>query len=189
MDSRADQAIVMATLELMGEGSVRDVRIDAVARRAGVAKATIYRRYRTKDELVAAAVGMLVSEIVIPDTGSTRRDLRVLMRQAIALYGDPQKARLMASMIEEARRKPQLGLVVRQEFLAGRRAALRTVLERGVARGDLRTDFDFDLALDVLGGAIFYRLLVTDQPIDQQLGDGIVELILRGYAPPTKGRP
>jgi hypothetical protein len=67
--------------------------------------------------------------------------------------------------------------------LARRRAALSTVLDRGVRRGDLRRGLDVELALDVLGGAIFYRLLITGGPIDQRLAEGVVELILRGFAP------
>jgi hypothetical protein len=71
---------------------------------------------------------------------------------------------------------------------------LRAVLERGVARGDLRADLDFELALDVLGGRLCYRLLVTRGPIDRALANGVVELILRGFTPakppaPTKEKP
>jgi hypothetical protein len=95
----------------------------------------------------------------------------------------------MATLVDEARRNPALASTIRDEFLRGRRAALSAVLERGAARGDLRHDLDIELALDVLGGAIFYRLLITGGPIDSQLAEGIVELILRGFAPPdTEGR-
>src|SRR5271163_5185097 len=80
-DARADRAILTATLQLMAERGVRDLRMDDVAERAGVGKATIYRRYRSKDELVGDAVATLVSEITIPDTGSTRADLLALMSQ------------------------------------------------------------------------------------------------------------
>src|SRR3954469_14474522 len=73
-DERADPAIVAATLELMAEGGVRDLRIDDVADRAGVGRATIYRRHRSKNALINAAVSTLVSEIAIPDSGSTRRE-------------------------------------------------------------------------------------------------------------------
>jgi Tetracyclin repressor-like, C-terminal domain len=73
--------------------------------------------------------------------------------------------------------------------LAGRRAALHEVLERGVARGDLDRDLDFELALDVLGGPLFYRLLITGGPIDEQLAQGVVDLILTGFAPkPTPSK-
>src|ERR1700704_5854309 len=74
-EARADRAILSATLELMAEHGVHDLRVDDVADRAGVGKATIYRRYRSKDELVTDAVATLVGEIEIPDTGSTRSDL------------------------------------------------------------------------------------------------------------------
>jgi AcrR family transcriptional regulator len=188
-DQRADRAIVRATLELMAERGVRDLRMDDVADRADVGKATIYRRYRSKDALVSDAVATLVSEIEIPDTGSTRADLLALMSQAVALYSGSLAARLMPPLVEEARRNPELASTIRDEFLTGRRAALSAVLKRGVRRGDLRRGLDLELALDVLGGAIFYRLLVTGGPIDERLAEGIVELILRGFAPTRKGAP
>jgi len=186
-DERADRAIVAATLELMAEAGVRDLRVDDVAERAAVGKATIYRRYRSKDVLISAAVATLVSEIAIPDTGSTRGDLLVLMEEAAALYTGPVAPRLMPSLVEEARRSPELANTIRTNFLTQRRAALSAVLERGVRRGDLRCGLDLELALDVLGGAIFYRLLITGGPIDEGLAEGVVDLILRGFAPTDEG--
>jgi AcrR family transcriptional regulator len=173
----------------MAERGVRDLRMDDVADRAGVGKATIYRRYRSKDALVTDAVATLVSEIEIPDAGSTRADLLALMGQAVALYSGSLAARLMPPLVEEARRNPELARTIRDEFLSGRRAALSAVLKRGVRRGELRRGLDLELALDVLGGAIFYRLLVTGGPIDERLAEGIVDLILRGFAPTRKGAP
>ena len=107
-DARADRAILTATLQLMAERGVRDLRMDDVAERAGVGKATIYRRYRSKDELVSDAVATLVSEIAIPDTGSTRADLMALMTQAVELYSGSLAARLMPAVLEETRRNPEL---------------------------------------------------------------------------------
>jgi hypothetical protein len=91
----------------------------------------------------------------------------------------------MPSLVEAMSRDRDLARLVREGFLARRRAALRAVLERGIERGDLRADLDLELALDVLGGPLFYRLLITGGPIDERLADGIVALILRGFAPPT----
>jgi AcrR family transcriptional regulator len=186
-DPRADRAIIAATLRLLADCGVSELRMDDVAERAGVGKATIYRRYRSKTGLISAAVATLVSEIAIPDTGSTRADLLALMSQAVELYSGSLAPRLMPSLIEAAHRNPELATTVRTEFLAGRRAALSVVLKRGIQRGELRRGLDIELALDVLGGAIFYRLLVTGGPIDQRLADGIVELIMRGCAPSQEG--
>src|SRR5713226_3541289 len=96
-EARADRAILTATLELIAELGVRDFRMDDVADRARVGKGAIYRRYRSKEELVAAAVAALVSEITVPDTGSTRTDLLALMREAVEVYTDPIAARVMPS--------------------------------------------------------------------------------------------
>jgi AcrR family transcriptional regulator len=185
-DERADRAIPMATLELMAEAGAHELRMDDVAARAGVGKATIYRRYRSKDELITDAIAGLVSEISIPNTGGTRTDLLALMRGAVEVYRGSLEAAVMPTLVEAMSRDAELARLVRGEFLARRRAALQEVLERAIERGDLRRDLDIDLALDVLGGPLFYRLLITGGPIDEKLAEGVVELILRGFAPPTK---
>jgi AcrR family transcriptional regulator len=183
-DARADRAILEATRELIAELGVYGFRTEDVAARAGVGKGAIYRRYRTKDELVTAAIAALVDEeIAVPDTGSTRADLLILMREAVALYRGSAAGRLMPNLIGAMARKPQLAQAVRDGFLASRRGALSKVLRRGVERGDLRPDLDLELALDVLGGPLFYRLLVTGGPLDEQLAEGVTDLILRGFAP------
>jgi AcrR family transcriptional regulator len=182
-DARADRAIVAATLDLIAAVGINDLRMDDVADRAGVGKAAIYRRYTSKDELVTAAVAALVSEIAVPDTGATREDLLVLMREAVAVYANPVHAGVMPSLVGAMRHQPELAHAVRDGLLTKRRTALREVLARGVARGDLRSDLDFELALDVLGGALFYRLLITGGPLDEQLAEGVAEIILRGFAP------
>ena len=182
-EARADRAIIAATLELMAERGAHALRMDDVAARAGVGKATIYRRYRSKEQLVTDAVGALVSEIEIPDSGSTRTDLLVLMREAVDLYSGSLAAGLMPTVIDEMSRNAEFAAVARDQVLTARRAALRSVFDRGVARGDLRSDLDVELALDVLGGAVFYRLLVTGGPIDERLAENVVDLILRGFAP------
>jgi AcrR family transcriptional regulator len=180
-EARADRAILDATLALMGDSGVDDLRMDDVANRAGVGKATIYRRYRSKDELVTAAVAALVGDIAIPHTGSTEGDLLALMRDAVDVYSGTVAARAMPSLVAAMHSDPALAKAMREGFLASRRAALAVVLERGVERGDLRNDLDVELALDVLGGPLFYRLLITGGPIDDRLAQGVVELVLRGF--------
>jgi AcrR family transcriptional regulator len=183
-DARADRAILETTLELIAERGAHAFRTEDVAARAGVGKGAIYRRYRSKEELVTAAVAALVrEEIAVPDTGSTRGDLLALMREAVELYRSSLPGRLMPNLIGAMADNPELARAMRDGFLAGRRAALSEVLRRGVERGDLRPDLDLELALDVLGGPLFYRLLITGGPLDEQLAEGVADLILRGFGP------
>jgi len=187
-DARADRAILEATLELAAKVGIDDLRVDDVAARAGVGKSAIYRRHASKAALVAAAISALVSEIAVPDTGSTHDDLLALMADAVAVYNDPVRAGVMPSLVAAMRHQPELASAVRDGFLTRRREALRAVLDRGIARGDLRADLDVELALDVLGGPLFYRLLITGGPIDDALAAGVAELILRGFAPTRRGK-
>jgi len=181
-EPRADRGILQAALELVADHGVHGFRIGDVAARAGVGKGAIYRRYASKEALVAAAVGSLVDEeIVVPDTGSTHSDLLALMRDAVELYSASLPARLMPNLVSAMAQRPELAQAVREGFLSGRRAALSEVIERGVERGDLRGDIDFDLALDVLGGPLFYRLLITGGPIDDDLAHAVTDLIMTGF--------
>jgi AcrR family transcriptional regulator len=179
----AHAAILDAALALMREGGYEAVTIEGVAMRAGVGKQTVYRRWSSREALLADAVGRLVSEIRIPDTGSTEGDLLALMRAAIRLYRDPANAALMPGLVAAMARSPRIANAVRGGVLAGRREGIGEVLDRAIARGDLRHDLDRELALDVLGGPLFYRLLVTGRPIGDRLARGVVDLLLRGFAP------
>ena len=183
-DERVDRTILQATLELIAERGVHGFRTEDVAARAGVGKGAIYRRHSSKDELVMASVAALVDEeIVVPDRGSTRADLLALMCEAVELYRGSLPGRLMPNLVSAMAERPELAQVVREGFLVRRRSALTRVLRRGVERGDLRPDVDLELVLDVLGGPLFYRLLITGGPIDEQLAEAVTELILRGFAP------
>jgi AcrR family transcriptional regulator len=188
-DERADRAILQATLELIAERGVHGFRTEDVASRAGVGKGAIYRRHPSKDDLVMAAVAALVDdEIVVPDTGSTRDDLLALMREAVELYRGSLPGRLMPNLVSAMAERAELAQLVREGFLIRRRSALTEVLDRGVERGDLRPDADLELALDLLGGPLFYRLLITGGPLDDRLAEGVTELILRGFAPDETSR-
>ena len=109
-----------------------------------------------------------------------------LMRGAVTVYNDPLHAGVMRSLAGTLREQSELAHAIQQKNLTGRREALRAVLDRGVERGDLRADLDVELALDVLAGPLFYRLFITGGPLDEQLVDGIADLILRGFAPQPK---
>lgn len=177
----AHRAILRATLDLLAEKGWSGLTIEGIAERAGVGKTTIYRRWAGLDEVLTAAVEGFVSEIRIPDTGSVREDLLELMRRAVEVYrGRP--GRIMPGLVSAMARHPEVASAVREGFLAERRRALEAVIERGVERGELRDDIDRDLALDFLGGPLFYRLLVTGGALDQALAEGTVDVMLRGMA-------
>jgi len=106
----------------------------------------------------------------------------------LELYRGSLPGRLMPNLVSAMAERPELARAVREGFLIRRRLALTEVLRRGVDRGDLRPDIDLELALDVLGGPLFYRLLITGGPIDEPLAEGVTQLILRGFAPDKPGR-
>lgn len=178
---RATRAILRAAIDGLAANGFEGLTMEGVAERAGVGKATVYRRWRTKGALVRAAVESFVSAIAIPDTGSVREDLLTLEREAVAVYrGKP--GRLMPGLVSAMALHPELAKAVREDFLRARRSALRTVLERGLERGELRAGIDLELALDFLGGPLFYRLLVTGGPLNDELAVGVVNVMLHGMA-------
>jgi AcrR family transcriptional regulator len=185
LEVRATQAALDAVLGLIVERGVHRVTTSAVAERARTSKATMYRRWPTKDALIADAIGTLVNrEIEIPDAGSLAGDLHELLREAVELYSTPRAAALMPELVAGMARDPALADAVRSGFLAGRRRALDEVLRRADERGELRDDVDHDLCLDLLGGVVFYRLLVTGGPLDDRLADELTAVLLRAIAQP-----
>jgi AcrR family transcriptional regulator len=183
VEERPRQAAIEATLALMAEHGMAGVTTGAVARKAGISKATMYRRWDSKDALIADAIGTLVDqEIVIPDTGSLEEDVRTLLAEAVELYSAPRAAALMAELVAATARTPELASAVRDGFLVRRRAALGQVLERAAARAELRDDVDRDLCIDLFGGVVFYRLLITGGPLDARLVDDLTAVVVRAIA-------
>jgi len=179
----AREAILGATLALLRTAGYDALTIEGVAEHAEVGKKTIYRHWASKEALIADAVKQIVSEIEIPDTGTTKGDLLALMRDAVRVYRDPENATLMPGLVAAMARSERIAEIVRSGFLAERRRAITVLLDRAVARGDLQSTLDRELALDVLGGPLFYRLLITGRAIDDRLARGVVDLMLHGFAP------
>ena len=176
---RVHTAILKAAFELLGEVGFDGLTMEGVAERAGVGKATVYRRWSSKEDLVVAVVEGFVREITIPDTGSIKKDLLHLLGEAVRVYGG-KPGDVVAGLVPALAHDPRLAQVLRASFLSPRRAALGSVLERGVRRGELRADLDYELALDFLGGPLFYRLLITGGPVDETLARGVIEVMLDG---------
>lgn len=185
---QADEVILTAALDLLATVGFDRMAMEGVAERAGVGKATLYLRWSSKEELVVAVVERFVSEITLPDTGTIEGDLLHLMHEAVRVYrGRPGD--VMPGLVSALAYSPRLADALKDVFLKPRRAALRTVLERGVERGELRKDLDYELALDFLGGPLFYRLLITEGPLDDALAHGVVSTMLHGLSARGAPRP
>jgi AcrR family transcriptional regulator len=185
-EERATRAALEAVLDLIAEQGINGVTTNAVAQRARTSKATMYRRWATKDALISDAIGTLVNqEIAVPDTGSLEGDLRQLLTEAVELYSTQRAAALTPELLAGMAREPELAKAVRQGFLVARRRALDAVLHRARERGELRADVDDELCLDVLGGVVFYRLLVTGAPLDEDLVHELTAVVLRAFGKPT----
>jgi AcrR family transcriptional regulator len=179
---RSREAALATTVELLAEVGYGRLTTAAVAKRAGVSTATLYRHWESKDALVTDAVSGLISEIRIPDHGDARRDLLSLMRDAVRLYTTSIAAPALRGVTTEMANNAELRDTIRERFLDARRDALREVLERGVARGELVRAIDYELALDLLGGPLFYRFLITGGPIDEALAEGVVDVVMARWA-------
>jgi len=169
--------VLAAAFEELAENGAGAATIAGVARRSGVHETTIYRRWGTKDKLfVEALLTRSAEEIPTPDTGSIRDDLLVVVRAVIAYVTSPVglAALHVASLIADDHQD------ARQAFWAGRLNALRPVVERGIAREELRPDTDAGLLLEALIAPLHGRLLLTGETVDEQLGERIVDLVLEG---------
>ena len=172
--------ILAATLELVAEVGLAALTMDAVAARAGVSKATIYRRWSSKEQLLLDAWMSAVQRPIAPDTGTLHGDLTAMLA---ALVDNPLAGadvqRVYPQMVAASKVNPDVAVAYRA-FIAERRRPMRAVLERAVARGELSAEIELDLVHDLLVAPLLYRWLITDGPVDQRLTTQIVDIELSG---------
>jgi AcrR family transcriptional regulator len=181
-DARADEAILEAAGEVLAEHGLAGFTIDAVAARAGCGKATIYRRWPSRSELLIETAHMAAVEVPEPDTGSLRQDLVLLLTGLAHKMRDTTAGQLLPAVVAEAAVNPEMGEAF-GSHVCERRMRVRKAIERGIERGELRADVDPDLAIDLLGGPIFMRVLMVDAPIDEKLVEGTIDAVLYGLTP------
>ena len=175
----ADRAILDATIELLADRGYGGLTVEAVAARAGVGKSTIYRRWPSKATLAAAAVNALARErIPAPDTGDLRDDLVRLITEPIGRHGEVL-GRIFPDLIAEMHRNPELSGTM-LEALGARRSVIHNVLRRAQDRNELPANADLGRIIDLLSGALYYRLLVSREPVEPDLPAWIVDSILNG---------
>ena len=181
---KTDEAITAAARDLLAERGFQATTVEAIALRAGVGRNTIYRRWRSKEELVADALRELTG-----DSDSWRGD--DLYSQLLSWLGDwartisdPLLGRILASVVGELQRNPVFAAVYADRVVRPRRQALLERLADAQSRGELRADADLEHVADLLGGALVFRLLPLGLPsLESDYAEKVLNTIWRGIAP------
>ncbi|MEH1889963.1 MAG: TetR/AcrR family transcriptional regulator [Nostoc sp.] len=175
------QAILNATIALLEEEGYAHMSIEAIARRAGVSKKTIYRWWTSKAEVVMEAYAAYSArEILIPDTGAVQTDLERLFAQLFTVLTTTPAGTAMAGIMSEAQSDPQLAQNFFNNFIANRQAIVLEILERGVERGELRSDCDLQCVIDTLYGAMWYRLMLKHRPLTAAFAKTLIQQAIAG---------
>ncbi|TQM45959.1 TetR/AcrR family transcriptional regulator [Pseudonocardia cypriaca] len=180
-DPQIDATVLEATLAVLDESGYGQLTIEEVARRAGATKPAIYRRWPTRQHLALAALAVRLGDSPVPDTGCTLCDLGEGIGVFLAAFREIRPG-VLGALFADCARVPEL----RDAFLATLfdppREAVGQMLERAVARGDLRADVDRGLVLDMLSSVVHYRALFGHAPITDVEVERAVEVLLSGIA-------
>jgi AcrR family transcriptional regulator len=177
---RADRAIIEATLSLLAESGAAGLCIEKVAARAGVGKATIYRRWPGKEDLLLDAIACLKAPLPEPRGQTVRDDLLALIEAMCQQFADPCHMREFALLLGEGAAYPRLMARYTETVIEPRREVIRTVLRRGVATGELRADIDVDAALFMMVGAVLARSRYGDAPVEPGYAGRVVDEMMSG---------
>jgi AcrR family transcriptional regulator len=178
----AEAAILHAALILLVQDGLEGMTIEGIAAQAGVGKTTIYRRWSTREEVVAAALRTISAEIEIPDTGSTRDDLVAMMRELQRTMMNATVGAMIGRLAGITIKNPELKAIFWTNVLEPRRLALKHIVQRGRERGELRDELDVETALDMVVGTVLLKALSgnPDDVTDPDFPDRITDLFLTG---------
>jgi AcrR family transcriptional regulator len=177
----ADRAILAATLELLTERGLAAMSIEEVAARAGVGKATIYRRWPSKGLLALDAfVASFREQQPLPDTGTLRGDLVAALRAWVRAVTETPMGPMLTGLIAEAQHDPELHAAWRDRVLEPLRIQRRIMLDRAIARGEIPASADQEVVLDLLFGSAQHRLLLGHLPMSEEFIREVVDVILDG---------
>jgi AcrR family transcriptional regulator len=182
---QAEQAIIEATLDLFAEQGFEGVCVEAIAARAGVGKATIYRRWPNKEEVLLAAFGSLKSPYPEPAGVSVRDDLVAMVKVMCADKADPRKARRYALLLGEGEKYPRLMARYKETVVEPRRDVMRAVIRRGIETGELRPDTDVEIALLALTGVVLAKeksAAGSPDALNDEFATRVVDGVLLGLA-------
>ncbi len=180
-DHSRDPEILQATLDVLAETGYDRMTIDMVAARAKAGKATLYRRWPSKAELVIDAVGCMKKGAyeldALPDTGTLRGDL-VAMIKPPSLQESERKLQIMAGIVSMLSTSPELAEAAQEALVAPRRRANRVLMERAVARGEIPGDRDLDLVASVGSAMVANRVLLERRPVTREFLISLIDDIV-----------
>lgn len=175
--AEVDEAVLSATVELAGEVGVSRLSMDDVAVRAKVSKATIYRRWASKEALVLDALRNAMVPIEDVDTGSLRGDLDHYLRELVNRFHSGKMRDVLPHLIGVACHDANLRCSL-DDYMQTRRVPLHLILSRGLERGELSADVDLDVLIDVILGPFAYRKLLAHSVIDDDFAAKLLDLVL-----------
>ncbi|WP_375502730.1 TetR/AcrR family transcriptional regulator [uncultured Jatrophihabitans sp.] len=178
---QARVAVLEAAGDLLLEGGLAAAHVEAIAGRAGVSKATIYKWWPNRGAVVLDGfLERVRHSLAIPEGLRTVAALEFQIGELVALFRDPRIGSALRGIASEAQSDPELARAVRERWLAPRRAVTTAVLTAGVAAGDLRPDLDVELVMDQLYGPLYFRLMFGHGPLPDDLAHRLVNQLLHG---------
>jgi AcrR family transcriptional regulator len=179
---RLRRAILDTARELLIENGYTRLRLEHVAARAGVGKASIYRRWPTKDELCLDLLMELAApHIAVIETDDTREELVAATMNAIRALTETSFGPVLRALLAQIAMNPAIGDAFRATVVRGRREEVARVIDRGITRGDLRPDADSTIATELLVGPVYFRLIFGGR-LNRAFAEAVVESFLAGYA-------
>lgn len=174
----ADGAILAATLEQLTDAGVAGLSMALVAERAGVGKATIYRRWPSKEALVLEALRTATAPIPVPSESTLRDDLIAYTGELVDRFRAGRGSDVLPHLVAASCHDDDLRASL-DDYTRSRQTTLRLLFARGIERGELPADTDVDLAVEAILGPIFYRHLLSGEPVDRTLARRLVDRVLR----------
>lgn len=176
----AQKAILAASYDLLAEFGFEAVTVDKIAERAQVSKATIYKWWPNKAAVVMDGyLAAANARLPVPDTGSTYDDI-LIHATNVTRFLASREGIIITELLGEGQFDAGLAEAYRERYFRPRRLEARGLLEKGIARGDLKQDLDVEVSIDLIYGPIFYRLLVTGDPLNEAYVRQLVTLAFGG---------
>lgn len=175
-------AILDAAADLLLSNGFSEATIEAIAARAGVSKVTIYKWWPSRGAVaIDAYFHRFVQTTIFPDSGNTVVDITTQVLHLIETFRG-RAGEVMAELLGQAQLDPALSDVLRERWLQPRRAFSTAVLQRGIDRGEIRSDVTVSIVLDEIYGPVYFRLMTRLHPLTDEFATELVQNVLRGVA-------